>query len=137
VTKPRAQLRTIGLAPIGAPVRSTIEEARNATSTATPAIAPADRAQAAGPSDRGVVKPGENKPDEKSRIAKKKQIRRAAAAQVYELPDGRQVVVQSSRNDTRRTGGTGPDQRDNNLNNAPRFGGRARVAWPGSSGAPF
>ena len=68
-TKARAQLRTIGLAPIGAPVRSTIEEGHSTVSTATPAIAPADRAQA-------IAKPVENKPDEKSRIAKKKQTRR-------------------------------------------------------------
>jgi hypothetical protein len=80
-TKTRAQLRTIGLAPIGAPDRVATGQAGVLTSTAIPAIAPADRAQAAKPSDRGVTKLEEKKLDEKSRVARKKQARRANVAQ--------------------------------------------------------
>src|SRR4029077_12254074 len=55
--KRRAQLRTIGLAPIGAPNRSAIAEPGSvAGSAANAAIAFVDRAQAAEPSDRGVAK---------------------------------------------------------------------------------
>jgi hypothetical protein len=146
--KPRAQLRTIGFAPIGAPDRSTTAEPGPVAGTTTnPAIAPADRAQAAEPSDHGVAKLGENvakleenkdKLDEKSRVTKKKHTRRASVVQVYQLPDGRQVVMRSrTGNDIRQAYGAAFDPWGNNFTNAPRFGGRIHVARPGFFGAPF
>jgi len=95
-TRPRAQLQTIGLAPIGAPDRSAIAEpAPVAGATANPVIAATDRAPAAAPPDNGATKLEENKnkPEEKSRVAKKKRAHRSSVAQVYQLPDGRQVVM--------------------------------------------
>jgi hypothetical protein len=139
-TKPRAQLRTIGLAPIGAPDRSTTAEPGPVAGPAAhPAITPVDRAQAAVPSDRGVAKLEENKkPDEKSRVAKKKQTRRNSVVQVYELPDGRQVVVRGrAGNDTRSADGADFDPWGNNVATAPRFGRGIHVARPGLFGAPF
>lgn len=132
--KRRAQLRTIGLAPIGAPNRSTIAEPGSvAGSVANAAIAPVDRAQAAGPSDRSVAKL-----EEKSRVAKKKQTRRTSVVQVYELPDGRQVVVRSrAGNDTRQADGADFDPSGNNFTTVPRFGRGIHVARPGLFGAPF
>jgi hypothetical protein len=139
-TKPRAQLRTIGFAPIGAPDRSmTAEPGPVAGSAAHPAITPVDRAQAAVPSDRGVAKLEENKKlDEKSRVAKKKQTHRNSVVQIYELPDGREVVVRSrTRNDTRSADGAHFDPWGNNVTTAPRFGRGIHVARPGLFGAPF
>jgi hypothetical protein len=138
-TKARAQLRTIGLAPIGAPNRSTTAELEPVGSPAHAAIAPVDRAQAAVPSDRGVAKLEEdkNKLDEKSRVAKKK-TRRAAVVQVYEMPDGRQVVVHSrTRSDIRQAYGAAFDPWGNNSTSVPRFGRGIRVARPALFGAPF
>jgi hypothetical protein len=132
--KRRAQLRTIGLAPIGASNRSTIAEPGSvAGSAANAAIAPVDRAQAAEPSDRGVAKL-----EEKSRVAKKKQTRRTSVVQVYELPDGRQVVVRSrTGNDARLADGADFDPSGNNFTTVPRFGRGIHVARPGLFGAPF
>jgi hypothetical protein len=132
--KRRAQLRTIGLAPIGAPNRSTIAEPGSvAGSAANGAIAPVDRAQAAEPSDRGVAKL-----EEKSRVAKKKQTRRTSVVQVYELPDGRQVVARSrTGNDARQADGADFDPSGNNFTTVPRFGRGIHVARPGLFGAPF
>jgi hypothetical protein len=132
--KRRAQLRTIGLAPIGAPNRSaTAELGPVAGSAANAAIAPVDRAQAAEPSDRGVAKL-----EEKSRVAKKKQTRRTSVVQVYELPDGRQVVVRSrTGNDTRQADGADFDPSGNNFTTAPRFGRGIHMARPGLFGTPF
>jgi hypothetical protein len=119
-TKPRAQLRTIGLAPIGAANRSTTTgPVPNAGSAANPVIAPVDHAQAAEPSGRGVAKLEENKKlDEKSRVAKRKPTRSNPAAQVYVLPDGRPVLVRPAR--------------ENNFTNVQRFGRRTF-----GFGAPF
>ena len=132
--KRRAQLRTIGLAPIGAPNRSmTAEPGSVAGSAANAAIASVDRAQAAEPSDRGVAKL-----EEKSRVAKKKQTRRTSVVQVYDLPDGRQVVVRSrTGNDTRQADGADFDPSGNNFTTVPRFGRGIHVARPGLFGAPF
>ena len=137
--KRRAQLRTIGLAPIGASNRSTIAEPGFvAGSAANAAIAPVDRAQAAEPSDRGVAKLEENKLDEKSRGAKKKQTRRTSVVQVYDLPDGRKVVVRSrTENDARQADGADFDPSGNNFTTVPRFGRGVHVARPGLFGAPF
>jgi hypothetical protein len=137
--KRRAQLRTIGLAPIGASNRSTTAEPGSvAGSAANAAIALVDRAQAAEPSDRGVAKLEENKLDEKSRGAKKKQTRRTSVVQVYELPDGRQVVVRSrTGNDARQADGADFDPSGNNFTTVPRFGRGIHVARPGLFGAPF
>ena len=126
--KPRAQLQTIGLAPIGAPDRSAIAEAAPfAGSAANPVIASADQAQVAGPGDRGAAKLEENKnkPEEKSRVAKKKRTPRASVAQVYQLPDGRQVVVRG-RVGTADFGAWG--------NNFDR---RVHMARPWFFGSPF
>jgi hypothetical protein len=92
--RPRAQLQTIGLAPIGAPDRSATPEPAP-VATANPVIAPTDRAQAAAPPDNGATKLEENKnkPEEKTRVVKKKRAHRTSVAQVYQLPDGRQVVM--------------------------------------------
>ncbi len=91
-----------------------------------------DRAQAAEPSDRGVAKLEENKLDEKSRVAKKKQTRRTSVVQVYELPDGRQVVVRSrTGNDARLADGPDFDPSGNNFTTVPRFGRGVHVARPG------
>ena len=132
--KRRAQLRTIGLAPIGAPNRSTTAEPGPVVgSAANGAIAPVDRAQAAEPSDRGVAKL-----DEKSRVAKKKQTRRTSVVQVYDLPDGRKVVVRSrTGNDARQADGADFDPSGNNFTTVPRFGHGIHVARPGLFEAPF
>ena len=132
--KRRAQLRTIGLAPIGAPNRSmTTEPGSVAGSAANAAIASVDRAQAAEPSDRGVAKL-----EEKSRVAKKKQTRRTSVVQVYDLPDGRKVVVRSrTENDARQADGADFDPSGNNFTTVPRFGRGIHVARPGLFGAPF
>jgi hypothetical protein len=132
--KRRAQLRTIGLAPIGASNRSTIAEPGSvAGSAANAAIAPVDRAQAAEPSDRGVAKL-----EEKSRVAKKKQTRRTSVVQVYDLPDGRQVVARNrTGNDARQADGADFDPSGNNFTTVPRFGRGIHVARPGLFGPPF
>ena len=127
-TRPRAQLQTIGLAPIGAPDRSAIAEpAPVAGATANPVIAATDRAPAAAPPDNGATKLEENKnkPEEKSRVAKKKRAHRSSVAQVYQLPDGRQVVMRG------RVGGADFGSWGNN------YGRGIHVARPWFFGSPF
>jgi hypothetical protein len=127
--KRRVQPSAIGLALLGAPDRSAIAEPA-AGSAANPAIAPADRpSQAAPPSDRGVAKleenkPEELKPDKKSRVAKKRRTHSAPAVQVYQLPDGRQVVVRGQAN------GVNLDLWGNSFANVTRSGRRVQAARP-------
>jgi len=125
-TRPRAQLQTIGLAPIGTPDRSAIAEpAPVAGATANPVIAATDRALAAAPPDNGATKLEENKskPEEKLRVVKKKKAHRTSVAQVYQLPDGRQVVMRG------RVGGADFGSWD--------YGRRIHVARPWFFGSPF
>jgi hypothetical protein len=59
-------------------------------------------------------------------------------AQVYQLPDGRQVVVRSrTGNDIRQAYGAAFDPWGSNITNAPQFSRRIHVARPGFFGAPF
>ena len=127
-TRPRAQLQTIGLAPIGTPDRSVMAEpAPVAGATANPVIAATDRALAAAPPDNGATKLEENKnkPEEKSQVAKKKRAHRTSVAQVYQLPDGRQVVMRG------RVGGADFGSWGNN------YGRTIHVARPWFFGSPF
>ena len=87
--------------------------------------------------DHGPAKFDENKLDQKPRAAKKKLARSAPAVQVYQLPDGRQVVVRRlTRNDTRHADGADFDPRDNFMNE-PRSGRGVHVARPGLFETPF
>jgi hypothetical protein len=130
--KPRTPPQTIGLAPIGTTDRSAMAEPQAA---AEPAPAPAEHAQAAAeaaPVDLTPAKVDESKL-EKPR-AKKKVARSAPAVQVYEMPDGRQVVVRRpTRNDSRYADGAGSDPWGFRV---PRAGQRF-VARPGLFEAPF
>jgi hypothetical protein len=124
----------IGFAPVGVADRVAIPDqfARPAlvafadARTATPA------ADAALP-ESAAAKPEEQKPEERSQVAKKKSAHRAPAVQVYELPDGRHVTMRRAvRNAYGYAGDRGFRPWDG-FASAPRSGRRAQISRP----APF
>lgn len=130
ITKRRMLSKTVGLVPIGARGESVITEPRPfAGSAAGPAVASRDQSAgaAAEPMDGGFPKLAENKLREKPHVAKKRSVRSASTFQVYELPDGRQVVMRRpGRNDAAAS-----DPGNNSFTNGPRFGRPIHVARPG------
>jgi len=143
----RVKPHTLGLVPLGAPDRSAIAESpRVAAAEANSVTAPVDESTQvpAARSDHSSVKPEEDKLREKSRVAKRKPARGSTTIQVYDLPDGRRLVVGPVKNDRGRVGGTDFgraggtdfDGRDD-LAPVPRAGPRIRVAWPWFFGMPF
>ena len=145
--KSQVKPHTLGPVSIGAPDRSAITGPRRvAGADASLVVEPADQSTPVPPerSDRGAVKPEENRLREKSRVANRKPARGSTTIQVYDLPDGRRLVVGPVRNDSGRAGGTDfgrPggtdfDGRDD-VAPVPRVGPRIRVAWPWFFGMPF
>jgi hypothetical protein len=130
-SKPRPRPQTIGATPIGFAADRMMRPDRSAT-PASPAVADARTVMAA--ADVAPPEQAPAKPEEKSKVAKKKSARRAPAVQAYTLPDGRQVAVRGAVGSAYGYVENRGFQPWDSFGGVPRQGRRAQFAQPGPFG---